>query len=72
MDSFDGVSCIEPSDPLTEALRLLATGPKHADWLPPDGLAQLRELRWVMGDTVVELAGIGSFHPDGKRGGLLH
>lgn len=64
------MSCIEPSDSLTEALRLPATGPKRADQLPPDGLAQLRELRWVMGDEVVELAGIGYYHTGSKKGGL--
>lgn len=61
-DSFNGVSCIEWSEPLTEAHRLLATGPQPADLLPPDCLAQLRDLRWVMGDEVVELAGIGWYH----------
>ena len=65
------MSCIEPSDPLTEALRLLATGPQPADLLPPDGLADLRELRWVMGDEAVELAGIGSYHTGSTKRGLV-
>ena len=65
------MSCIESSDRLTEALRLLANGPQPADLLPPDGLAELRELRWVMGDEVVELAGIGYCHTGSKKGGLL-
>ncbi len=53
------MSCIDPSDPLTEALRLLATGPKPADLLPPDGLAELRELRRMIRDEMVDLAEIG-------------
>ncbi len=65
------MSCIEPSADLAEALRLLATGPQPADLLPPDGLAELRELRWVMGDEVVELAGIGYYHTGSRNGGLL-
>ena len=44
---------------------------KPADLLPPDGLAQLRELRWVMGDTVVELAGIGWYHAGPTKRGLM-
>jgi hypothetical protein len=70
-DSVDSMSCIEPSDPATEALRLLADGPKPAELLPPDGLAQLRELRWVMGDNVVELTGIGWYHAGPTKRGLL-
>ena len=70
-DSVDSVSCIEPSDPLTEALRLLADGPKPAVQLPEAGLAQLRRLQWVMGDNLVELAGIGWYHAGPIKRGLL-
>ena len=65
------MSCIEPSADLSEALRLLAGGPQLADLLPADGLAQLRELRWVMGVEVIELAGIGCYHSGPVKGGLL-
>ncbi|MDF1597804.1 MAG: hypothetical protein P1T08_17125 [Acidimicrobiia bacterium] len=63
--------CIEPSAPLTETLRLLAEGPKPVEQLPVAGLDQLRLLQWVMGDTVVELTGIGWYHAGHVKGGLL-
>lgn len=56
--SFKSMSCIEPTDLITETLRLLADGPKPAVQLPESGLDQLRQLQWVMGDPVVELTGI--------------
>jgi hypothetical protein len=65
------VSCIKPSAPLTEALRLLADGPQPADLLPPNGLYELREMHWVMGETVVELTGIGWYHAGPTKRGLL-
>jgi len=70
-DSFNSVSCIDPSDSLTETLRLLADGPKPAVQLPVAGLDQLRQLQWVMGDRLVELTGIGWYHAGPVKGGLL-
>ena len=65
------MSCVEPSAPLTEALRLLADGPKPVGQTPVAGLDELRRLQWVMGETVVELAGIGYYHAGPMKGGLL-
>ena len=65
------MACLEPSDELTEALRLLADGPQPVDLVPPDGLAELRDLQWVMGETVVELGGIGWYHAGPTKRGLL-
>jgi hypothetical protein len=65
------VSCIDPSDPITETLQFLADGPKPAVQLPAAGLDQLRQLSWVVGDTVVELTGIGWYHTGPVKGGLL-
>lgn len=69
--SVNNISCIEPSAPLTEALRLLADGPKPAVQLPEEGLDELRQLRWVMGGKVVELTGIGWYHTESRKRGLL-
>ena len=65
------MSCIDPSDPLTGALRLLADGPQPVELLPPEGLEELRQLQWVMGDTMVELTGIGWHHAGPTKQGLL-
>ena len=65
------MSCLEPSDSLTETLLLLADGPKPDELLPADGLDELRQLQWVIGDEVVEMAGIGWHHAGPMKGGLL-